>query len=74
MASLALAVAVAEFFDFANLELDCIGSHCSICLQAGLVQRLLECLVGVCIIAALYAQTLLKLIACYFTPFSPEAL
>jgi hypothetical protein len=76
MASVALAVAFAEFFIFANFEHDCIGAHCSICLQIEVVPRLLESLAGVCITAALvfYAHSLLKLIVWYPAQLTPVAL
>jgi hypothetical protein len=76
MAFVALAVACVEFFIFVNLEHDCIGEHCSICLQIDVVQRLLECLAGVCVIAALafYMHSFFKLTAWRPAPRTPVAL
>ncbi|MDR1073764.1 MAG: hypothetical protein LBL45_08840 [Treponema sp.] len=72
-AYVALAVAFAEFFVFTNQEHDCLGAHCSICLQIEVAQRLLECLGGVCVIAALalHAHDLLKLTTRYPSPLAP---
>jgi hypothetical protein len=68
-----LAVGFAGFFVFTNQEHDCPGADCSICLQIESSQRLLECLGGVCIIAALalHAPNLLKLTTHYLSPLAP---
>jgi hypothetical protein len=41
-ACLALAAVFAESFIFTHLDHDCIGEHCSVCLQIEIAQGLLE--------------------------------
>ncbi|GHV82950.1 hypothetical protein AGMMS50212_02900 [Spirochaetia bacterium] len=41
-ACLALAAVFAESFVFTNLDHDCLGEHCSVCLQIEIAQNVLE--------------------------------
>jgi hypothetical protein len=52
-ACLALAAVSAEVFVFTHLDHDCIGEHCSVCLQIEIAQRVLEGLgrIGIIVLA-----------------------
>ncbi|GHV92543.1 hypothetical protein AGMMS50268_30460 [Spirochaetia bacterium] len=51
---LALSAVFAEGFVFTHLDHDCIGDHCSVCLQIEIAQNVLEGLgrIGLCALAA----------------------
>ncbi|GHV43092.1 hypothetical protein AGMMS49546_23710 [Spirochaetia bacterium] len=76
-ACLALAAVSAGVFVFTNLDHDCIGEHCSVCLQIEIAQNLLEGLgcIGLFTFAAcLISQILVILKSRLCFSFVPQTL
>jgi hypothetical protein len=63
-ACLALAAVFAESFVFTHLDHDCIGEHCSVCLQIEIAQSLLQGLgrIGLLALAACLVPQIFKAI------------
>jgi hypothetical protein len=76
-ACLALSAVFAEGFVFTHLDHDCIGEHCSVCLQIEIAQSLLEGLgrIGILALAAcLIPQIFVIIKNCLYYSIVPQTL